>query len=204
METPYFDSSAFIAIFKGEDEGQEIRELFKELQKQRVRASTSIITIQEVSVLSYRLGTIALDNYARVHKLVRIEGLNKDIALTAAKLEAQLLDRFSSLKDHEKQQENRRRKWDCFHIATALCVGCNVLYSLDAKMLSRKQQLAIQEIDFRAPNIGSGPQLSFRYGTSKADKATQGPLTGPAPLPGSSSGPPEGQAGAEDAAKAQS
>jgi Predicted nucleic acid-binding protein, contains PIN domain len=195
METPYFDSSVFIAVFKGEDSNQEIRELFKELQRQKVHTSTSIITIQEVSVLSYRFGTVAKDNYARVHELARIEGVDKDISLTAAKLEAQLLDTFSSLDEHEKQLENKRRKWDCFHIATAICVGCNVLYSLDERMLSRKQQLKIRGLDFRPPGIGSGTQLSLRYGTTRTDKTSQSVVTGPTAAQGNSVGPTEGQAG---------
>ena len=77
MESAYFDSSPFIAIFKEEDRNEDIRELLRELKKQRVRISTSIITIQEVSVLSYRFGTIASDNYVRVNRLARIEGLSK-------------------------------------------------------------------------------------------------------------------------------
>jgi hypothetical protein len=49
------------------------------------------------------------------------------------------------------QEENRRRKWDCFHIATAMCLGCGTLYAEDSKLLKRKDQLAIDGIDFRLP-----------------------------------------------------
>lgn len=144
MEPAYFDSSPFIAIFKGEDRNEEIRELLRELKRLRVRISTSIITIQEVSVLSYRLGTVATDNYVRVSRLARIEGLSKEVALTAAKIEAQILDRLKPRSKPEKEEDNKRRKWDCFHIATAMSLKCGVLYSLDRGMLARKEQLKIR------------------------------------------------------------
>src|SRR5205814_2244546 len=69
------------------------------------------------------------------------------LALTAAKIEAQLrdiADQESAKRDKKKpptlqQQidracENRRRKWDCFHIATALVLECEVMYSTDEKL----------------------------------------------------------------------
>ncbi len=124
----------------------------REQKRQKVRIITSIITIQEVSVLSFRLGTIAADNYARVSKLARIEGLSKDISLTAAKLEAQVIDRMKPRPKVEKESDNKRRKWGCFHIATGLCLHCQVLYSLDKEMLARKEQLQIRDMDFRRPS----------------------------------------------------
>jgi predicted nucleic acid-binding protein len=157
VEPVYFDSSPFIAIFKGEDRNEEIRELLRELKKLRVRISTSIVTIQEVSVLSFRLGTVASDNYVRVNRLARIEGLSKDVALTAAKLEAQVLDRLKGLTKTDKEEDNKRRKWDCFHIATAMCLKCHVLYSLDRGMLARKEQLQIRDLDFRLPKAVTLP-----------------------------------------------
>lgn len=157
MEADYFDSSPFIAIFKGEDRNEEIRELLRELKRQRVRICTSIITVQEVSVLSYRLGTVASDNYVRVNRLARIEGLNKDVALTAAKLEAQILDRMKPRSKPEKEEDNKRRKWDCFHIATAMCLKCRVIYSLDRGMLARKIQLQIRDLDFQLPKAKTLP-----------------------------------------------
>lgn len=162
METAYFDSSPFIAIFKGEDRNEDIRELLRELKKQRVRISTSIVTIQEVSVLSYRLGSIASDNYVRVNRLARIEGLSKDVALTAAKLEAQVLDRLKGLTKTDKEEDNKRRKWDCFHIATAMCLKCRVLYSLDKGMLARREQLQIRDLDFRLPKAVTLPLFPTR------------------------------------------
>ncbi len=91
MRSVYFDTSVFLAIFKGEPEAKEIRQLFRELKSERIRAYTSIITIEEVSVLSFRYGTVASDNYSKVSRLARIVGITKETALTAAKFEAQLI-----------------------------------------------------------------------------------------------------------------
>jgi len=129
----YFDSSVFLAIFMGEASGQSIKELLKELRRDKIRIYTSIITIQEVSVQTFRKRTAASDNYTKVNKLARIHSITKEIALTAAKLEAQVLD-DTKPKDRE---ENKQRKWDCFHLATAMELGCRTFYSLDDKQLAR-------------------------------------------------------------------
>jgi predicted nucleic acid-binding protein len=129
----YFDSSVFLAIFMGETNGPSIKELLKELRREKVRPYTSIVTIQEVSVMGYRKGTIATDNYTKVNKLARINGVSKEIALTAAKLEAQVLD-ATSAKD---RADNKQRKWDCFHLATAMQLGCRTFYTLDERQMNR-------------------------------------------------------------------
>lgn len=129
----YFDSSVFLAIFMGEASGPSIKELLRELRRDKVRIYTSIVTIQEVSVQTFRKRASAADNYTKVNKLARIHGVTKEIALTAAKLEAQILDETKP-KDRE---ENRRRKWDCFHLATAMELGCRTFYGLDEKQLAR-------------------------------------------------------------------
>ena len=92
MSLEYFDSSVFLAIFKGEPTAAGIRALLRELKAEGSRITTSIITIQEISVLSFRVGTNVNDNYAKVSRLARIQGLNREIALTAAKLEAHALE----------------------------------------------------------------------------------------------------------------
>lgn len=114
----YFDSSVFLAIFMGEASGPDIKELLKELRRDKVRVYTSIITVQEVSVKGFSKGAASTDNYSKVSKLARIEGITKDIALEAARLEAQIIDQ-TKVKDRE---DNKRRKWDCFHIATAIAL----------------------------------------------------------------------------------
>ncbi|MGA2218059.1 MAG: PIN domain-containing protein [Terracidiphilus sp.] len=122
MQPVYFDSSVFLSIFMGDSSAPKIKELLIELKRDKVRIYTSIIAVQEVPVMSYRKGSLAQDNYSKVDKIARIESVTKDIALTSAKFEAQIIDQ-TAVKDRE---DNKRRKWDCFHIATALALGCNV------------------------------------------------------------------------------
>src|SRR5438874_1765852 len=92
VEPVYFDTSVFTAIFKGEATGPTIKELLKELKGNKVRVYTSIITVQEVSVEPYRRGTVVEDRFEKVNKIARIEGISKEIALTAAKYEAHIKD----------------------------------------------------------------------------------------------------------------
>ena len=129
----YFDSSVFLAIFMGEASGPSIKELLKELRRDKIKIYTSIVTIQEVSVTTFRKRAAAADNYTKVNKLARIQGITKEIALTAAKLEAQVVD---DTKPRDRE-ENKHRKWDCFHLATAMELGCRTFYSLDDKQLAR-------------------------------------------------------------------
>lgn len=103
--------------------------------------------MQEVSVLSFRAGRPFEDNHSKVAKLARIYGIDREIALTAAKLEAQILDKTPQ----KDQVENRRRKWDCFHIATAMALGCQDLYSADEGMLRRKEQFGVRGLNFLPP-----------------------------------------------------
>jgi hypothetical protein len=67
--------------------------------------------------------------------------------LTAAKLEAQMID----LTPERDRVENRRRKWDCFHMVTAMTLGRTNLYSTDEGMLAKQQRLSIRRIQFLAP-----------------------------------------------------
>lgn len=149
MESAYFDTSVFLAIFNGEPRGKEIKELLRELKKDKVKIQTSIITIQEVSVLSYRRGTVAADNHAKVEKLARIQGVSRDVALTAAKLEAHMKD--TAANDGEQKDENKRRKWDCFHVASALDLKCITLYTCDPNMLKLRDRLGITVMEFAEP-----------------------------------------------------
>ncbi|MGD0510846.1 MAG: PIN domain-containing protein [Candidatus Micrarchaeaceae archaeon] len=154
MRPVYFDSSVFLSIFMGDASAPKIKELLIELKREKVRIYTSIIAIQEVSVMSYRKGSIAQDNYSKVDKIARIESVTKDIALTAAKFEAHIIDQ-TSVKDRE---DNKRRKWDCFHIATALTLGCESFYTCDEKQLKRKDQFGIVGVTFLRP-VPSAPSL---------------------------------------------
>ena len=147
--TVYFDSSVFLSILSGDSSADKVRKLLDELQQQKVRIYTSIITIQEVSVGTYRAGTVAKDHFALVRKLARIEGVTRDVAVTAAKLEAQIIDGYKST--DEKATDNKRRKWDCFHIATAQCLACSWLFSFDGAMLKREAALKIKGVKFSEP-----------------------------------------------------
>ncbi len=140
MDSAYFDSSVFLAIFNGEPSGREIKQLLGEVRRDRNRICTSIITIQEVSVLSFTSGASpdTQDNYAKVNRLARIHGLSKDIALRAAELEAGMLERMRRMTKDQRKALSPRRKWDCFHIATAIEMRCRWLYSLDPGMLKCK------------------------------------------------------------------
>jgi predicted nucleic acid-binding protein len=140
----------------GDSSASKVKELLQELRADKVRIYTSIIAVQEVSVRSYQKGAIAQDNYSKIDKLARIEGITKDIALTAAKFEAYIIDQ-TAVKDRE---DNKRRKWDCFHIATALTIGCGNFYTCDEKQLKRKQQFGITAMNFLRP-IPSRPTLPF-------------------------------------------
>lgn len=153
----YFDTSIFLEIgAKRSKHAKNIRALLKELKAEKARIYTSIITIQEVSVLSYRRGALARDDYGRVSEFARIVGISKDIALTAAKREAEIKDNGKSDVD-----DNRRRKWDCFHIATAQQHNCSILYTTDNRLLKRQKQLGILDVKFSLPMASGTPELDF-------------------------------------------
>ena len=157
MRTVYFDTSVFFAIFKGEPAAKEIELLMNELKQERIRIYTSIITVQEVSVLAFRHGGSGNDNHAKVSNLARIIGITKEIALAAAKLEARMIDSSRPRSGGEKIAENRRRKWDCFHIATALDRKCGALYALDEELLKKKDRLDVGDLQFLTPRAVKPP-----------------------------------------------
>ena len=146
--TVYFDSSVFISVLSADATAQQVRDPLEELQKEKIKIYTSI-TIQEVSVDCFKNGTIATDNHSLVKKLARIEGITRDVAVTAAKLEAQIINGYGNAT--AKSADNKRRKWDCFHIATAQCLKCAWLYSFDDGMLKRESKLHIQGVRFSKP-----------------------------------------------------
>jgi len=161
VQPVYFDTSVFTAIFKGEATGPKIKELLQELKREKVKVYTSIITVQEVSVEPHRRGTVVEDRFEKVDKIARIEGVTKEIALTAAKYEAHIKDD----KNAPATEENKRRKWDCFHIATAMALKCTAFYSNDEGQLKRKGQFKITSMEFlkpepRNPTLFSQPAAS--------------------------------------------
>jgi predicted nucleic acid-binding protein len=149
----YFDTSVFLAILKPETTAKQIRALIKELDEENVRIYTSILTLQEASVLGFRRGTVAKDNVTRIGKLARIVGISPDVALTAAKLEAHISDKASE--SEKDRKEKQRRKWDCFHIATAQVYKCSILFAEDKPMQKRQSQLGLTDLKILAPRAKS-------------------------------------------------
>src|SRR5687767_4783861 len=139
----YLETSIFIEMATPRSKHKtSIREMLGDFTDRHVHVYTSMLTVQEMSVAVYRRGTVARDIFGDVRSIARVYNLTKEIAMTAAKIEAQLKD----ISDHEASKrdkskpptvqeqidqacDNRRRKWDCFHIATALVLECDVMYS---------------------------------------------------------------------------
>jgi predicted nucleic acid-binding protein len=156
--TAYLDTSIFVEMGAKKSKYKKcIRDLLRELNENKIRIYTSIITVQEMAVATYRAGAIAKDVYGDIYSIARIYNVTKEIALTAAKSEAALKDmaerelgkRDSNKPETDEQRlericENRRRKWDCFHIATAHTIGCTELYSTDNDFKKRLDQLGIK------------------------------------------------------------
>jgi predicted nucleic acid-binding protein len=143
----YFDSSVFTSIFKPEqDRAKLVKELLKELKKGNVRIHTSILSVQECSVPAFRRGTVAKDYHAKINELASVHGITKVMAMTAAKLEAGITDFIA-----KDEQQKQRRKWDCFHVATAMELLCERIYSWDKRMIFRGEQLGIKSIEFLEP-----------------------------------------------------
>jgi predicted nucleic acid-binding protein len=160
VRTVYFDTSIFIELAnKKSPLAKELKVLLKELTEEKVRIYTSIITVQEMSVAVYRKGAKSKDTYGDIHSLARIYAVTKDVALTAAHREAELKDISdkqigkSETEDQKIERicENRKRRWDCFHIATAQAIGCGVMYSTDTKLQRRTQQLGIKDLKIVPP-----------------------------------------------------
>lgn len=146
MDSVYFDSALFLSIFNGEPDGPNIKALLRELKRDKIKIQTSVITIQEVSVLGFCRGQENPDNHSKVEKLARIQGISREIALGAARIEARMIDT-----DAQIAGENKRRRWDCFHIATALELKCRILFTTDVSMLALKDRLGIASMDFSRP-----------------------------------------------------
>lgn len=181
----------FLSVLNGDDSAKEIRELLQDLGRNSVKIYTSIVTVQEVSVDCYRDGKIATDNHGKVRKIARIEGITRDVALTAAKIEAKILSSYKGPK--QKTLDNKRRKWDCFHIATAQCLKCSHLYSADDGMLKRKKLLGINDMEFSLPKASSIALPLFAQAESD-DKAPESKKPSPLDTETPSSAKPAGDA----------
>ena len=124
-----------------------------------------MITVQEVAVASYKKGTVARDTYGDINNIARVYGITKEVALTAAKNEAtlrDLADQDAATRDPRKPEteaqklekicRNRRRKWDCFHIAAAQHIGCQEFYTTDADLLKCPDRLGIRSLRAMPPS----------------------------------------------------
>jgi predicted nucleic acid-binding protein len=113
MTPVYFDTSVFLAVLAKEPEAAQVRGLLSELRADRIRIYTSILTVQEVSVSSFMNGGTFGDYHSKMARLARIQGVTKEIALTAAKLEARVIDlakKTKGVSEADRITDNRRRK----------------------------------------------------------------------------------------------
>jgi predicted nucleic acid-binding protein len=155
----YFDTSIFLEIFaKTSAHKQAIFSLLGELNDNKVAIYTSILTVQEASVLTYRRGQVVNDNHALINRMARIWGIDRQIALTTAKHEDDIRDMFKGKNDEEEMKH--RRRWDCFHLATAQVRECTHLYTTDAGLMKRKAQLSIPDLQICLPKPNE-PTLNF-------------------------------------------
>ena len=130
--------------------------LLRELRRDKVRIHTSVISVQEASVVAYRRGTVPRDYHGKIGHLADIHTIDKSIAVTAAKHEASLIEHLKP-----EEQNKPRRKWDCFHIAAAQQNNCSVLYTTDKRLLNRQKQLGIVDVKFSLPVPTGTLQLDF-------------------------------------------
>ena len=182
----YFDTSIFVEMGKRNSKYKKrLKVLLQDLGERRIRIYTSALTVQEVSVAAHRKGAIPRDTIADVRDIARIYTVTKEVALTAAKREAELKDiaeeeesKRDPTKPPTEQQkidricENRRRKWDCFHIATAQKLGCDTLYSTDGGMQKRKKQMNLKDLEIIEPPVGLRTVTGSLF-TGVPDEATK-------------------------------
>ena len=147
MPSVYFDTSVFLTLFGGQQDGPAIKGLLRELKQDKVRIYTSIITVQAVSVRSFLRGSVVTDNHSKVSKLARVLGVTKEIALTSAKYEAVVQEAAkNSGETAQDTEQNRRRKWDCFHMATAVAMNCRAIYAIDTQFATKRRQLGLESV----------------------------------------------------------
>lgn len=130
MSSVYFETSVFISLLKGEERCKDVKDLLRNLKDSDVRIFTSILTIQEISVAAYIAGGKPIDSYEKVSRLARVQNLTKEMVLLAAKYEAAIITNRAGA-----PVEKARRKWDCFHVATATVIGCSPIYTFDKGMI---------------------------------------------------------------------
>jgi pentatricopeptide repeat protein len=159
MRSPaYFDTSVLIEATAKNGKVDEVRALLRELRSDKVRIYTSIITVQEASVLAFRHGGDGMDLHGEISNLARIVGVTRDIAVEAARMEAQIRDHCKE--NPEESESKQRRRWDCFHLASAVVLGCRHFYTTDRHFATRKSQLGLTSLTILKP-ISRVPTLPF-------------------------------------------
>ncbi len=146
----YFETSTFLELLNTTANESDIRFLIAELQRSKTRIYTSILTVQEASILSFRRGNSGRDLYADIAQFARIYSMDKAIALAAARLEANVRDFFQE-KDEDTQEAKHRRRWDCIHLATAQVLGCQTFYAYDKHFYTRGKQLDLGSLQITRP-----------------------------------------------------
>lgn len=130
MARVYFDSTLFIAILAQEEpRATNVKSLLAELSRSRTAIYTSILSIAECSVSLMRVGGDATKALELIHDIAKVQSITEEIALATARLEAQLIQLCPP--GERTAGKRRHRRWDCFHMATALDVKCAELYSFD-------------------------------------------------------------------------
>lgn len=167
MTPVYFDTSVFLAVLSKQPQAAQVKGLLDELKADKVRIYTSILTVQEASVSSFMHGNMFADPQTKIARLARVTSVTKDIAMTAAKFEAVVLmdlKKHLPKADYDKVSDNRRRKFDCFHLATAVSLGCSNFYAFDEKFEARCKTLglALRVLEPRP----KAPPLPFPSGPS--------------------------------------
>lgn len=159
-EPVYFETSAVLEVINATALGSEVRDLIMELRKEKIRIYTSILTVHEASILSFRRGNADREVDAIIAQFARIVTIDRAVALTAARLEAGILDYFKTGPGIRDEARHRRR-WDCLHIATAQVYGCSTLYAYDDDFRKRTSQVNVDNLKIARP-VASQPQLNLQ------------------------------------------
>lgn len=108
---------------------------------------------------------------------MRLSGVTKEVALTAAKYEAAVIaqaKKSAAKSDKDRVEDNRRRKFDCFHLATAVALNCGVFYAFDDKFSTKCAtcgiSLAVRRPEPKKPGLPFGPAVASPTSQSPATR----------------------------------
>jgi predicted nucleic acid-binding protein len=80
MKTAYLDTTIFVEMAtKRSKYRSQIRNLLEELKKDRVRIYTSMITVQELAVATYRAGAPARDVFSDINAFARVYNITRTL-----------------------------------------------------------------------------------------------------------------------------